>query len=190
MTKQVTRAMRARASSIPRAAAIAEREPEILARFERMLRSRISATLIRVHGDYHLGQVLWTGKDFVIIDFEGEPARPLAERRLKRWPLRDVAGMLRSFDYAAATALRKRPRGDPGLAGEWKKAVWSAYLSAYYSAAGAASFLPADDTSRQVLLDTFLLEKALYELRYELNNRPDWVAIPLGGILDLMGVTD
>jgi len=167
-----------------------EIEVELLARLRAILQRPITATRIRTHGDYHLGQVLWTGGDFVIIDFEGEPARPLAERRLKRWPLRDVAGMLRSFDYAAATGLRKRPRADPGQAREWKKAVWDTYLHAYYAAAGAASFLPAEETARQVLLDTFLLEKALYELRYELNNRPDWVPIPLTGILELMGIRD
>jgi maltose alpha-D-glucosyltransferase/alpha-amylase len=167
-----------------------EMEPVMLSRLRSLLQRLITATRIRTHGDYHLGQVLWTGGDFVIIDFEGEPARPLADRRLKRWPLRDVAGMLRSFDYAAATALRKRPRADPALAREWRSAVWSAYLGAYYGAAGPASFLPADEASRQVLLDAFLLEKALYELKYEFNNRPDWVAIPLSGILQLMGVED
>ena len=167
-----------------------EMESDLLSRLRSLLQRLITATRIRTHGDYHLGQVLWTGGDFVIIDFEGEPARPLADRRLKRWSLRDVAGMLRSFDYAAATALRKRPRADPALAREWRKAVWNAYLSAYYSAAGPASFLPADEASRQVLLDAFLLEKALYELKYEFNNRPDWVAIPLSGILQLMGVED
>ena len=126
----------------------------------------------------------------MIIDFEGEPARPLAERRLKRWPQRDVAGMLRSFDYAVNTALRARRRADPALGRRWLQEVTAAYLAAYYERAAGARFLPADETGRSVLLDTFLLEKALYEVRYELNNRPDWVPIPLRGILSLMGVSD
>jgi maltose alpha-D-glucosyltransferase / alpha-amylase len=174
----------------PDARMVLSMEGELMGRLRALLQRPITASRIRTHGDYHLGQVLWTGGDFVIIDFEGEPARPLAERRLKRWPLRDVAGMLRSFDYAANTALRPRHRGDPAAAREWLQRVSIAYLAAYYATAGPATFLPADETGRAVLLDTFLLEKALYEVRYELNNRPDWVGIPLRGILGLMGVTD
>jgi maltose alpha-D-glucosyltransferase/alpha-amylase len=165
-------------------------EAELMGRLRALLQRPITATRIRTHGDYHLGQVLWTGGDFMIIDFEGEPARPLAERRLKRWPLRDVAGMLRSFDYAVHTATRRRRKGDPTLGKRWLDEVTAAYLGAYYQTAGGASFLPADDTGRQVLLDAFLLEKALYEVKYELNNRPTWVDIPLKGILSLMGVAD
>ena len=172
------------------AALVLGMEGEFMGRLRALLQRPITATRIRTHGDYHLGQVLWTGGDFVIIDFEGEPARPLAERRLKRWPLRDVAGMLRSFDYAVHTSLRPRHRGDPALGRTWLREVTGAYLAAYYETAGSASFLPADETGRKVLLDAFLLEKALYEVRYELNNRPNWVGIPLRGILSLMGVTD
>ena len=172
------------------AALVLGMEGEFMGRLRALLQRPITATRIRTHGDYHLGQVLWTGGDFVIIDFEGEPARPLAERRLKRWPLRDVAGMLRSFDYAVHTSLRPRHRGDPALGRTWLREVTGAYLAAYYETAGSASFLPADETGRKVLLDAFLLEKALYEVRYELNNRPTWVGIPLRGILGLMGVTD
>jgi maltose alpha-D-glucosyltransferase/alpha-amylase len=140
--------------------------------------------------------VLNTGKDFVVIDFEGEPARPLSERRLKRSPLRDVAGMLRSFHYAAIAALfreiergttaeRERARLE-GWARFWHRWVSVAFLSGYMDAVDDARFLPTDDSSRQVLLDVFLLEKALYELSYELANRPEWVRIPMEGILSLM----
>jgi maltose alpha-D-glucosyltransferase/alpha-amylase len=165
-------------------------EGELMGRLRSLLQRPITATRIRTHGDYHLGQVLWTGGDFMIIDFEGEPARPLAERRLKRWPLRDVAGMLRSFDYAVHTAIRPRHKGDPVLGKTWLRQVTAAYLAAYFESAGAATFLPIDDAGRQVLLDAFLFEKAFYEVKYELNNRPSWVGIPLKGILNLMGVTD
>ncbi|MDQ6692712.1 MAG: maltose alpha-D-glucosyltransferase, partial [Candidatus Dormibacteraeota bacterium] len=167
-----------------------ELEGELMGRLRGLLQRPITASRIRTHGDYHLGQVLWTGGDFVIIDFEGEPARPLAERRLKRWPQRDVAGMLRSFDYASHTALRARPKVDPRLARDWSIAVRDAYLHSYYEVAGGAPFLPPDETGRTILLDTFLLEKALYEVRYELNNRPEWVGIPLRGVLQLMGVSE
>jgi maltose alpha-D-glucosyltransferase/alpha-amylase len=174
----------------PEARLVVDLEGELLGRLRALLQRPITASRIRTHGDYHLGQVLWTGGDFVIIDFEGEPARPLAERRLKRWPQRDVAGMLRSFDYAVNTALRARKRADPALGRRWLEEVTAAYLAAYYERAAGAGFLPTDETGRSVLLDTFLLEKALYEVRYELNNRPDWVGIPLRGILNLMGVGD
>jgi maltose alpha-D-glucosyltransferase/alpha-amylase len=165
-------------------------EGELMGRLKALIQQPITATRIRTHGDYHLGQVLWTGGDFIIIDFEGEPARPLADRRLKRWPLRDVAGMLRSFDYAAHSAHKPRRSSHPASAKDWLEAVSRTYLAAYYATAGSASFLPPDDHSRSVLLGTFLLEKALYEVRYELNNRPDWVRIPLRGILGLMGIED
>ena len=165
-------------------------EGELMARLRAVLARPITANRIRTHGDLHLGQVLWTGGDFVIIDFEGEPARPLPERRLKRWPLRDVAGMLRSFDYARHTALRNHGHAGRAQGAKWVKAVGDAYLGSYMEAAAGASFLPADEAGRKVLLDTFLLEKALYEVRYEMNNRPDWVGIPLRGILQQMGVAE
>ena len=124
------------------------------------------AVKTRTHGDYHLGQVLWTGADFVIIDFEGEPSRSLAERRAKRSPLRDVAGMLRSFHYAAYAA------GGGTSAEKWAVASQGAFLGAWKQAApGLLAGLG--------LLPFFIREKALYELSYELNNRPDWVRIPL-----------
>ena len=129
----------------------------------------VGAVKIRTHGDYHLGQVLWTGSDFVIIDFEGEPSRTLAERRAKRSPLRDVAGMLRSFHYAAHAA------GPHDAAENWAADSQFAFLEAWKTAAPRL----LDGLS---LLPLFIAEKALYELSYELNNRPDWVHIPLKAV--------
>lgn len=141
-----------------------------------------SARAIRTHGDYHLGQVLFTGRDFVAVDFEGEPARPLAERRRKQSPLRDVAGMLRSFHYAACVGLA----GAPGaLADRWLAWVCIAFLHGYRAALGRARLVPRREADFRRLLDVFLLEKALYELHYELNNRPAWVHVPLAGLLKL-----
>jgi maltose alpha-D-glucosyltransferase/alpha-amylase len=137
--------------------------------------------------------VLFTGDDFVIIDFEGEPARSLAERRAKRSPLQDVAGMLRSFHYAAyAPVIGAQPNGDsrrdPDIAARyWYASVAAAFLKAYFETSHSASYLPATNPERQKLLDAYILEKAIYELGYELNNRPAWAAIPLQGISDLLG---
>jgi trehalose synthase-fused probable maltokinase len=146
----------------------------------------IAAKKCRTHGDYHLGQVLETGSDFVIIDFEGEPARTLAERRRKQSPVRDVAGMVRSLHYAAHAA-----RGDDS---EWEKVwaeAWStltkrAFLSAWRDATAGASFRPATDAELDTLVRAFLLEKAIYEIRYELNNRPTWLHIPLRGLQQVL----
>ena len=149
------------------------------ARLRGMLTRPISARRIRCHGDYHLGQVLFTGADFVIVDFEGEPARPLRERRLKRWALKDVAGMLRSFDYAGLAA--QTPQGE-----EWARVASQAFLDAYVETAEGAPFLPGDAEERELLLDAMLIEKALYELRYELDHRPDWVHIPLRGLANMV----
>jgi maltose alpha-D-glucosyltransferase/alpha-amylase len=143
---------------------------------------------IRIHGDYHLGQVLFTGKDFVIVDLEGEPSRSLSERRFKRSPLRDVAGMIRSFEYAAAHAVRHGPmrvEDVPALlpwAQLWQRWVSAGFLRGYFEAAGDAPFLPKGRDAVGAMLDFYLLDKAIYELRYELNHRPDWVGIPLEGI--------
>jgi maltose alpha-D-glucosyltransferase/alpha-amylase len=165
---------------------------DILGRFRFILEQKITAARIRGHGDYHLGQVLFTGKDFVITDFEGEPAQPIAERRSKRSPLRDVAGMLRSFHYAALTALRSgdfRPEDAPRLsaaASGWVFWISTIFLSNYLKAAESGEFLPASKQELKGLLDLFLLQKAVYELNYELNNRPAWVAVPLRGILEIL----
>ncbi len=156
---------------------------------------RISAMVTRTHGDYHLGQVLFTGSDFVIIDFEGEPARPLAERRKKRSPLQDVAGMLRSFHYAAYAPLlhdngEKLPHEtlqDLGnWAQYWQRWVSATFLKKYLEVSGNSNFIPKDGEELALLLDLYLLDKAVYELGYELNNRPSWVRIPLDGLLQLL----
>ena len=154
---------------------------------------QLVASKLRIHGDYHLGQVLWSEGDFYILDFEGEPARPIAQRRLKQSPFKDVAGMVRSFGYAAYAGLfahtvsrqTEVERLEP-WARIWQISASSAFLRAYFTTAAGATFIPADPVQRDALLQLFLLDKALYELNYELNNRPDWVRIPLRGILDLL----
>jgi maltose alpha-D-glucosyltransferase / alpha-amylase len=169
-------------------------ERDVRQRFRALRDRHITAMCTRIHGDYHLGQVLYTGKDFILIDFEGEPARPISVRRLKQSPLRDVAGMLRSFHYAVYTTLLEqtadiRPEDLAAFAPwahVWYRWVSAAFLNAYCTVADQGAFLPQTREERQVLLDAYLLEKALYELRYELNSRPDWVNVPLQGILDLV----
>jgi maltose alpha-D-glucosyltransferase/alpha-amylase len=148
-----------------------------------------AATKTRVHGDYHLGQLLWTGGDYVILDFEGEPTRPLAERRAKSSPVRDVAGMLRSYHYAAYAGLFDRPHDFARLepkARAWLRQVSAAFLGEYRTTAGRAGFLPSRPEEFTALLNAFMLGKAFFELTYELNNRPDWVRIPLQGVLELI----
>ncbi len=169
-------------------------ESEVRRLFRPIRDRRIGALRIRCHGDYHLGQLLLTGKDFVILDFEGEPSRSLSERRLKRSPLRDVAGMVRSFHYASCAALFGQVAGVRPEDGDrveawsriWFACVASVFLKAYRATASGAPFLPVDDGEFRILLDAYLLEKAFYELGYELNNRPDWVRIPMQGILRLV----
>jgi maltose alpha-D-glucosyltransferase / alpha-amylase len=193
--------LRHRLSSLPESAAeiarsVLAQESEIRERFRPLRTHRIAGMRIRHHGDYHLGQVLYTGKDFVIIDFEGEPARALSERRLKRSPLRDVAGMMRSFQYAAYAALFgqvpgvvPRPETMPALeqwAEFWTRHVKEVFLKGYLDTASGAPFLPHSNEELQILLDVYVMDKALYEVSYELNNRPDWVRIPLTGILRLI----
>lgn len=181
------------------ARAVCDQEGEIMSRFRLILERKITALRTRCHGDYHLGQVLFTGKDFVIIDFEGEPARSLGERRLKRCPLRDVAGMLRSFHYAVHTALRQQLESGLVCADHcpdmmrwaqfWHRWVCAGFLAEYLQVASQAAFLPRSLQEIEVLLDAYLLEKAIYELGYELNHRPEWVEIPLRGILQLLGIS-
>ena len=167
-------------------------ESRIASILRSFLARRLNTNRIRVHGDYHLGQVLYTGHDFVIIDFEGEPTRSLYERRLKRLAMRDVAGMLRSFSYASQAALRSQEipaEKLPALqawARFWVDSVSAVFLKSYLGTAGSASWVPQAPEDLELQLTTMLLEKALYELRYELNLRPDWVRIPLRGILDLV----
>jgi len=157
----------------------------------RCLQHPLSVVKTRIHGDLHLGQVLSRGDDFVIIDFEGEPTRPLEERRAKTSPLRDVTAMARSFDYAAEAVLREvaagpeRRRTLEPWAALWTREVTGAYLSAYLATVKAASFIPERTEDLKLLMTFHELEKVIYELAYEINNRPDWIEIPLRGLARL-----
>jgi maltose alpha-D-glucosyltransferase / alpha-amylase len=169
------------------------RKDEVLEVFKRIFDHKITTTKIRIHGDYHLGQVLWTGKDFMIIDFEGEPARAYSERRLKRSPVRDLAGMIRSLHYASYTTVLqdefRNARKDDDLRGwaeVWFQNITRVYLQGYLDQIKDIDLLPEDEGDFRILLETFLLEKAVYELSYELNSRPDWVIIPLRGIKTIL----
>jgi maltose alpha-D-glucosyltransferase/alpha-amylase len=197
---QILESRLAPSSTAPLPPDVAERAGELLLARERLLGElRTAAPIefaiskIRVHGDYHLGQVLWAEGDFYILDFEGEPARALEVRREKQSPLRDVAGMVRSFSYAAFAALFAHASARPAefartepWARIWQTWATAAFLRGYFRRAEGAMFLPVESSHRAALLRFFMLEKALYELNYELNNRPDWVRIPLWGILDLL----
>jgi maltose alpha-D-glucosyltransferase/alpha-amylase len=199
LTRQVFQLLRKNLKGLPKGGAeqaekILNLENQIIDAFKVLLQRRFAAMKIRIHGDYHLGQVLFTGKDFVIIDFEGEPARPLSERRIKRSPLRDVAGMIRSFHYAAYFTLLKeasiRSEDIPVLepwTDLWYRCVSGIFLKGYLDTTRKAVFIPGEKGEMEILLRVFLLEKAVYELGYELNNRPEWVMIPLKGIGDLVG---
>jgi maltose alpha-D-glucosyltransferase/alpha-amylase len=167
-----------------------EQREALLERIGSIDRVRQGGQRIRVHGDYHLGQVLRTEEDFVILDFEGEPARTLEERRARHSPLKDVAGMLRSFNYAAAAALMASPQAS-GMterllpwADAWQYWVTRAFLDSYRRTIGDSPIVPEGD-SFDALLGAFTLEKTLYELNYELNNRPEWTRIPLNALVTL-----
>jgi trehalose synthase-fused probable maltokinase len=145
----------------------------------------VGGRVIRTHGDYHLGQTLRTDRGWIVIDFEGEPARPLSERRQKRSPLRDVASMLRSFAYAgSAFEIMRRGYAPP----DFEARARDAFLESYFAAVDPR-LLPGGDAAVQNLLFVYELEKAIYELRYELDNRPDWVSIPAAGIRRLLDST-
>ncbi len=165
-------------------------EDKILESFSEVYQTKITAIKTRIHGDFHLGQVLFTGKDFVIIDFEGEPGFSFSERRLKKNPFKDVAGMMRSFHYAAyGKILLNENYRDRDLefleqaAEQWQHYVSRFYLGAYMERMGMGTNLSEEN---DLLIRTFLIEKAIYELGYELNGRPDWVNIPLKGIYYLV----
>jgi len=176
----------------PDAQRVLEAEGDILEYLREITLRKFDAQKTRTHGDYHLGQVLFTGNDFIIIDFEGEPAKSVSERRIKHSALRDVAGMVNSFYYAANSALLKaqlREEDVPYLAPwaeGWYRYHASVFLNSYLQEAAQGSFLPADRKELEVILTCFMLDKAVYELGYELNNRPDWVMIPIKSILDLL----
>jgi maltose alpha-D-glucosyltransferase / alpha-amylase len=174
------------------AAAVLSQRTRILDHFKALRPGTFQTWRTRVHGDYHLGQVLKVKTDFVILDFEGEPARPLSARRAKQSPLKDVAGMLRSFSYAAYSSLinfSARRAGDrtnlEPWAQLWERCVGAEFLRAYRQTAQGAMFLPEHTDNFRKVLDIFLVDKALYEVLYELNARPDWLRIPLMGIMSL-----
>jgi maltose alpha-D-glucosyltransferase/alpha-amylase len=201
--KRSLRLLAARLDSLPpaeRAAAaqVLAHEEDIVERFRRLVGARLSAARIRTHGDYHLRQVLFTGKDFVLLDFEGDPSRSLSERRLKRSPFRDVAGMLRSFHYAASVKLSEEAAAGAATAEAlteleswaryWERWVSAAFLRAWLERARGASFLPASRAETATLLDVYMLDKTLLELAAELKERPERVRIPLQGILQILAV--
>ena len=176
----------------PHAEAVLAARARLLERLDAVRDLDAAGMRIRVHGDYHLGQVLRTEEDFVILDFEGEPARSIADRRAKQSPLKDVAGMLRSFSYAANAALFAFTLHAPDefealerWAETWRHWVANAFLHGYDEVIGLSSILPRGHDF-DVLLRAFTIDKALYELGYELNNRPDWVRIPLMGLAKLV----
>jgi maltose alpha-D-glucosyltransferase/alpha-amylase len=196
---QKIRLLREQLKNLPVATRVlADRVVEKQGEMEKLARSvldrRIEAMRIRCHGDYHLGQVLCTGKDFVLIDFEGEPARSLGQRRIKTTPLRDVAGMLRSFHYASEAPLvgettGVRPEDAPRLRGWarlWYCSAGAAFLGSYLEWIKAAPILPESPDDLRLLLVISMLDKALYELGYEMNHRPGWIKIPLAGIIELV----
>ena len=163
-------------------APIAGRGEEVRERLRQISHVGNLGRVVRTHGDYHLGQVLWDGRDWIVLDFEGEPARSLPERRQKRSPLRDVAGRLRSFAYAVSAA--RQLRGVEAPEG-WEGRAREEFMAGYYERVDP-SIVPPGGEGRTKLLAVFELEKAVYELRYELNNRPDWVGSPVAGILRLL----
>ncbi|SKB72315.1 maltose alpha-D-glucosyltransferase [Dyadobacter psychrophilus] len=179
------------------AEAVLHMKEEILTELKKVYSRKIDTAKIRIHGDYHLGQVLFTGKDFIILDFEGEPARSYSERRLKRSALRDVAGMLRSFHYAAYGSLyldnqiRKEDIGKLlPFVEQWYHYMSGFFMKAYLETIHDSPIIPQKKDDLEVLLQTFLLQKAIYELNYEVNNRPSWVMVPLSGIKSIMNKTE
>jgi maltose alpha-D-glucosyltransferase/alpha-amylase len=178
---------------LPGSEVILAAQPRILERYRSVLDVRITGARIRIHGDFHLGQVLYTGRDFVMIDFEGAPAKPIGERRIKRLPLVDVAGMVRSFHYAVHSAVRAGDFVEPeravaiaSWARLWYVSAAGAYLREYLDAVEGAPFAAQTREEVRVVLQAFLLDKALYEVAYEANNRPDWLPIPVAGVVELL----
>ena len=201
LTKTVYRTLRRKRRDVEEKAGaealmVFDMEDDILELFQKILKTKLAGQRIRCHGDLHLGQVLYTGTDFVIIDFEGEPAQSIGERKIKHSPLKDVAGMLRSFNYAAYSVLFEQRDGGLICSEEidvyrrgtdvWTACVSALFLRAYLAVAASGHFLPETMDQVQLLLDLYLLEKAIYELGYELNHRPDWIVIPLEGIRRLL----
>lgn len=199
LTKRVFLSLRKKTSSYPEAIQeilkeVLLSEPKIIKQCQKIKSYKINAKKIRIHGDYHLGQVLFTGNDFYIFDFEGEPAKPLGERRLKHCPLKDVAGMLRSFYYAAfAPLIQEKISGDCSALEHWAR-LWTFYISKVFLNAYLeyieTSLLPENESEIKKLLTIYLLEKAVYEVGYEMGNRPDWLPVALKGLLFEVGAID
>jgi maltokinase len=171
--------------------AVADLDTAAVAEVYDRLRDVVDAgAAIRIHGDYHLGQMMRTDSGWYVLDFEGEPARPLDERRRPSSPLRDIAGMLRSFHYAAAVGLVERGEEVDAelvaLGRAWEQRSTEAFLAGYHSVDGVDALLPGDPHSFQIVLAAFLLDKAVYEVGYELAHRPDWVGIPLEAVARLL----
>ena len=171
-------------------------QDQFFRRIRMLIPDEIEAQKTRFHGDFHLGQVLAVKNDFFIVDFEGEPARPLADRRRKSSPLRDVAGMIRSFDYASFTAVRQlaeaRPAAEPRmrqLAEAWRQRAVDGFRAAYRKTMRGCTAYPVSKKQARAMLTFFTLEKAIYEVSYELANRPSWVDIPLNGVLGILAKT-
>jgi maltose alpha-D-glucosyltransferase/alpha-amylase len=204
MLGQLSRSLDTLRSRLPRlpeavhepARRLLERESQLAARLHPLRDQRIPAMRIRQHGDYHLGQVLFAGNDFIIIDFEGDPNRPVSERRIKRSPLRDVASMIRSFHYVAHAALYgqvpgivPRPEAVPQLeqwADGWYRWVSAVFLDEYMHVVRASDLLPHNDDALRTLFTAYMIQKALIEIEYEIEHRPDWLRIPVVGILALL----
>ncbi len=204
MTQLTTRTLGSLEKHLPKLSSPTDRNAqEILSQQDRLLRTfddfltvSHSCKRIRCHGDYHLGQVLWTGQKFIILDFEGEPARSFQERKAKHSPLIDVTSMLRSFHYAPYAQLSQRLSGarsfehqleqEKPWAEFWYHWVAVSFLRGYLPLATSSNFWPASWSDVKTLFKTHLIEKAIYELAYELNNRPDWVSIPLQGLRHLL----
>lgn len=171
------------------------KQTEIFNLAKQIVGQKINGQKIRCHGDFHLGQVLYTGKDFFIIDFEGEPDRPLSERRIKRSPLRDVASMLRSFHYAVSTALFDQAQRGTAATIDlnkwslyWHRWISQLYLQGYVSIMMGSKLIPSESNHFALLLRLFMLEKVIYEIDYEIHHRPDWLKIPCHGLLELIEV--
>lgn len=168
-----------------------DRRDAIVERIKALVPANVKCMKTRFHGDYHLGQVVVANGDFFLLDFEGEPLRPITERQIKHCVLKDVAGMVRSFDYAAFGSVlmfvdeADRPQMLP-VAAEWQKQATEAFLNGYFQNMAGCASLPDNAADTQKLLDLFVLEKALYEVIYEVANRPDWLAIPMNGLARLI----
>ena len=166
---------------------------EILKCFRNIYDHKIPVMKIRTHGDYHLRQILWTGREYIMNSFEGDPTKSFSERRIRRSAMRDLAAMIRSLHYAAYSNIlspeydQQRKEGNlEEWAENWHYYITRLYIKGYFDKAGNSDYVPKDHDDFKILMHTFLLEKALYELNYEIQNRPEWIIIPLRGIKEII----